>query len=112
MPSVANVFDYDFDFGDAGLQPQESRWVSVGPSDVFKDAAVVITASPGTAVAGTVGPTHAAQFLQVTDTFLHQYPTVMPGGFVFTDTHIGAWLLNTGSAAIRFVHLKVAVIKS
>jgi hypothetical protein len=51
-----------------------------------------------------------AAALQVTDTFVHEYPTVQPGGFVFTDTHVGAWLLNTGSAAIRYAAAKVAVI--
>ena len=112
MATVANVFTYHFDWGAAGIQPQGSQWVSFGPSDVYKDSAVVITARPNTAVAGTVGPTHMAAFLQVTDTFVHEYPTVQPGGFVFTDTHVGAWLLNTGSAAIRYATVKVAVIKA
>jgi hypothetical protein len=111
MAAVANFFTYFFDYGDAGIQPQGSRWVSFGPSDVFKNSAVVITAHPDTAVAGTVGPTHSAAFLQVTDTFVHQYPTVQ-AQFVFTDTHVGAWVLNTGSTAIRSVRVNVAVIKA
>src|SRR5688572_8697893 len=111
MATVENVFTYMFDFGDAGIQPQASQWVSFGPSDVFKDSAVVITAHPDTAVAGTVGPTHMAAFLQVTDTFVHVYPTVQ-GDLVFTEAHVGAWILNTGSAAIRYVSVKVAVIKA
>jgi hypothetical protein len=112
MATVANVFTYQFDWGDAGIQPQASQWVSFGPSDVYKDSAVVITAHPDTAVAGTVGPTHAFAALQVTDTFVHYYPTVGSGGFVFTETHVGAWLLNTGSTPIRYAAVKVAVIKA
>ncbi len=111
MATVANVFTYQFDWGVAGIQPQASYWVSFGPSDVFKESAVVITAHPTTEVAGTVGPTHAFAALQVTDTFVHNYPTVQ-GDLVFTDTHVGAWLLNTGSTAIRYATFKVAVIKA
>lgn len=108
--ATVQIWPYDFDYQSAGIRPQESRWVSFGPWDGFKDSAVTITAHPHTAIAGTPGPTHSFAALQVTDTFVHNYPTVS-GDLVFTDTHVGAWILNTGPAAIRYVRIRVAVIK-
>ena len=86
MAAVAHFFTYNRDFGLAGIRPGESRWVSFGPSDVFKNAAVIITVDPGTVVTGA--SFHRAIALQVTDTFVHEYPTVLSGGFVVTGTHV------------------------
>jgi hypothetical protein len=110
LPSVSNVFTYQVDYGDAGFQPGGVAWRSFGPSDAFKDSAIVITAIPSTLVAGTT--THRAMALQVSDTFVHQYPDFSVLGFVDVDPHVGVWLTNTGQSAIRYVTFKVAVIKA
>ena len=111
MATVADVSTYYYDFGDAGLLPQQSYWVSFGPSDLYQESAVVITAHPDTKSVGWGGPEHVFAALQVTDTFVHNYPVFM-GPLVRRETHVGAWLLNTGSTAIRYAAVKVAVIKA
>ena len=54
---------------------------------------------------------HRAMALQVTDQFVHQYPTVS-GDLVFLDTHVGVWLTNTGQWPIRYVTYRIAVMKA
>ena len=110
MATVAHLFTSSVDYGSAGFQPGQRRWQSWGPSDAYKDSAVVITADPFTQVAGT--DIHRAMALQVTDTFVHQYPTVSSGGFVTLDTHVGVWVTNTGQWAIRYVTYRIGVIKA
>jgi hypothetical protein len=111
MATIEGVFTYVFDFGAASiLQPQGRTWVSFGPLDVFEGNAVVITAHPE--ISDGEGHNNIV-FLQVTDTFVHVYPDLSSSLHnVLQATHLGAWILNTGATAIRYVIVKVAVIKA
>jgi hypothetical protein len=109
LATVAHFFTSPVDYGIAGIRPGESRWISWGPWDPFKGGAVVITADPNTLVAGT--DFHRPMALQVTDTFVHEYPISVTGGIIVTETHAGVWITNTGQWAIRYVGYNIAVIK-
>ena len=111
MATIEQFFTYTFDYGNAGIQPQQTAWVSFGPSDVYKRGAVVITAQPDTLVAGAGGTPQMFAALETMETFVHVYPTIV-GDTVNTDTHVGARIRNTGPAAIRYVYFTVAVIKA
>lgn len=108
-------FTYWYDmtdvFGPGGLAPGHSHWLSWGPDDRFKDAAVTLTPLASTTVAGTPGAVTAMQVVTVADIHVTSLPVSIGPGFQTTESHVGANFTNSGSSAIHSFKVTMSLIR-
>jgi hypothetical protein len=90
------------------LAPGQGVWISYGPSDMFKNGTVQVSATPATNVGGTT--VHRVQTLSVPEVFITQVPFVS-GDIVTTAAYAGFNVFNRGQHAVRNFALTLTVIR-
>lgn len=105
--SVVGVYSYGTPFESAVLQPGATRGVTWGPSDAFKDSAVVLT--PHSVRIGSLG--QATMRISDLESWSINFPLGPPSSGLFnTEYYVGAYVTNIGSTPIKAFTVTVAVI--
>jgi hypothetical protein len=104
---VVGVYSYGTPFETAVLQPGATRGISWGPSDAFRNAAVVLTPHP--IRVGLLGQAT----LRISDLESWSIKGALgppSSGLSFTEWYVGAYVTNIGSTPIEAFTVTVAVI--